>query len=133
APFKIDLNIAAGDPAEFLESLPERHSAELSFRIVLRIEHQDANPSHSLRLLRPRRDRPTSRTTGNYFDEIASSHCLTPRLKTGPMIACNSRDLQWGNGIQRSRCTTANFSDQCRTNCREAAAAGLALTPQKMG
>src|SRR4030081_3307842 len=37
APLKIDLNIAADGPAEFLESLPERRGAELSCRIVLGI------------------------------------------------------------------------------------------------
>jgi hypothetical protein len=31
--------------------------------------------------LRPRRDWPRSRATTKYFDELAPSHCLPPRLK----------------------------------------------------
>jgi hypothetical protein len=36
APLKIDLDIAANDPAELLETFPQRRGSELSFRIVLR-------------------------------------------------------------------------------------------------
>jgi len=58
---KIDLNIAADGPAELLKSLPERRGAELSLRIVLGVEHQHADPPHTLYLLRPRRQRPRGR------------------------------------------------------------------------
>ena len=51
APLKIDLNIAADDPAKLLEALLERRGAEPSLRIFFRIEHQHADPSHPLGLL----------------------------------------------------------------------------------
>jgi len=39
APLKIDLNIAADGPAGYVQPLPEPCGAELSFRIVLGVEH----------------------------------------------------------------------------------------------
>ena len=70
APLKIDLNIAAGRPAELLESLPERRGAGLSFRIILGVEHQHADPPHPLALLRVRRERPRRRAAEK-GDELA--------------------------------------------------------------
>jgi hypothetical protein len=58
APLKIDLNIATYDPAQLLETLLERCGAELSLRIVLRVEHQHADPPHPLRLLGVQSQRP---------------------------------------------------------------------------
>jgi hypothetical protein len=42
-------------PAALLESIPERRGAELTFRIILGVEHQHADPPHPLALLRARR------------------------------------------------------------------------------
>ena len=62
APLKIDLNIAANDPAELLETLLERRGAKLSFRIVFRVKHQHADAPHPVWLRRARLERPRSRT-----------------------------------------------------------------------
>jgi hypothetical protein len=59
--------------------LPERRAARLTFRIVRERRVQHVDPSHSLRLLRTRNERPSTRRTNNPFNEIAPSHCLTPK------------------------------------------------------
>jgi hypothetical protein len=69
---EIDLNIAANDPAQLLESLPERSGAELSFGIVLGVEHQHADPPHPIGLLCVRRQRPRSRRAAEERDELAA-------------------------------------------------------------
>src|SRR5262249_8577366 len=74
APLKIDLNIAADGPAALLESIPERCGAELTFRIILGVEHQHADASHALALLGARRQRPRRRRTAEQRDERAPSH-----------------------------------------------------------
>jgi hypothetical protein len=49
---EIDLNIAANDPAQLLESLPERSGAELSFGIVLGPERGALSRApHDMRLI----------------------------------------------------------------------------------
>jgi hypothetical protein len=74
---EIDLNIAANDPAQLLESLPERSGAELSFGIVLGVEHQHADPPHPIGLLCVRRQRPRSRRAAEERDELAAPHSRT--------------------------------------------------------
>jgi hypothetical protein len=95
---KIDLNIAADDPAELLKSLPERRGAELSLRIALRVKHQHADPPHPLGLLRERGQRPCDRRATKQRDEIASLHCLIvdrssqrPRPLKGRLSAARNR------------------------------------------
>jgi hypothetical protein len=68
---KIDLNIAADGPAALLESIPERRGAELTFRIILGVEHQHADPPYPLALLRARREWPRGRRATNERDELA--------------------------------------------------------------
>jgi hypothetical protein len=46
----------------------------LRFRIVRREIDEQADPSHSLALLRARRDRPRNRRATKKTDEIAPSH-----------------------------------------------------------
>jgi hypothetical protein len=70
---EIDLNIAAGSPAELLEPLMERTGAQPSFRIVLGVEHQYADPPRGLAMLRARREGPGCSATDE-GNEIAPSH-----------------------------------------------------------
>src|SRR5262245_10496964 len=79
-PLDINLNISVDSPTEFLESLPEPCSPELSFPIVLRVKHQHANPPHAPRLLRARRERPRNHRATNKSDEFPSrnnNHSIT--------------------------------------------------------
>jgi len=95
-PLKIDLNIAADDPAKLLESFPERRGAELSFRIVLGVEHQHADPPHALAPLRARRERPRG-SAADERDELAPFQ----RFKWHP--SPRSQDL-----VQRSEIATVS-------------------------
>src|SRR5262249_28524559 len=70
----IDLDIAANGPAQLLEPLPEGSGAELSFGIVLGVEHQHADPPHVLGLLRARHERPRYRCAADKRDELAAPH-----------------------------------------------------------
>src|SRR5262249_14783194 len=70
----IDLDIAANGPAQLLEPLPEGSGAELSFGIVLGVEHQHADPPHVLGLLRARHERPRCRCAADKRDELAAPH-----------------------------------------------------------
>jgi hypothetical protein len=54
APKILDLNVAADRPSQILESFPERIGTNLTFRIILGIQHQRADPPHTIGLLRPR-------------------------------------------------------------------------------
>jgi hypothetical protein len=65
----IDLKVTADGPSPLLESLPERRSASLSFRIVLDIKHQHTNAPYPTGLLRPRRQRPRHRRATEQRDE----------------------------------------------------------------
>src|SRR5262249_22477897 len=78
-PLDINLNIGVDSPAEFLESLPEPCSPELSFPIVLGVKHQHANPPHAPRLLRARRERPRNRRAANKSEEFPprNNHSIT--------------------------------------------------------
>ena len=50
-------------------------------RLRLSPANEHANSSHSLALLRERRERPCGCRTSNYFNELASSHRLRPQGK----------------------------------------------------
>src|SRR5262245_52354361 len=78
-PLDINLNIGVDRPAEFLESLPEPCSAELSFSIVFGVKHQHANPPHAPRLLRARRERPRNCRATNKSEELPphNNHSIT--------------------------------------------------------
>src|SRR5262249_20750351 len=60
-----------------LQPLQERCEARLHFRIVRGQAHEDANASHSLGLLRARRQRPRSRRAAEQRDEVAALHSIT--------------------------------------------------------
>src|SRR5262245_21073145 len=60
-----------------LQPLQERCEARLHFRIVRGQAHEDANASHSLGLLRARRDRPRRRRAAEQRDELAPLHSIT--------------------------------------------------------
>jgi hypothetical protein len=67
------LKIAANRPAGFLEFATERGRAQLTLRIILRVQDHDADPPHLRRLLRPRHHRPRSSPTEPSY-ELAPSH-----------------------------------------------------------
>src|SRR5215510_615517 len=76
APAIIDSEVASLRPAELLKALPKYSHAGADLGIAFRNRHQDADTTNSLRLLRPRRERPGRRTT-NQRDELAASHSIT--------------------------------------------------------
>src|SRR6516165_348125 len=53
------------------------------------------------RLLRVRGERPSSRRTNNYFDEITPSHCLPPGLRTTPTMGLQQGFATGGMGSDR--------------------------------
>ena len=61
APMKIDLEIAADLPAGLLDLAPEHGGAKLALRILLRIQHEQADAANPAGLLRARRERPGTR------------------------------------------------------------------------
>jgi hypothetical protein len=69
----VDQYIGALCPAELLETVHERRSTKLRFRIALTARLERTNASHPLRLLRPRHQRPRCCAAEN-SDELASSH-----------------------------------------------------------
>jgi hypothetical protein len=71
---KIDLNIAADDPTELLETLLERRGAELSLWIVLRVKHQHTDPPYPVGLLRAHCQRPCRCHTSKCAKKIATPH-----------------------------------------------------------
>src|SRR5262249_52048797 len=112
-PLEVDLYIAAFNPPELLKSPSKRRSAELPFWIILRVKHQHADPAHSLGLLCVRSERPRSRRTGNYLDEITPSHGLpqTSKLRRPWPSAMRSHHgfATRGTGVQRSLCGAASL------------------------
>src|SRR5262249_31637276 len=74
-------NIAADGPAALLESIPKPCGAELTFRIILGVEHQHADAPHAVALLRPPRERPRGRAA-EQCDELASPHSITLSART---------------------------------------------------
>jgi hypothetical protein len=57
------------------QRLRECREPRFSFPIARGEIHEHTEPPHLL-LLRARRERPADGWASNYFDEIASSHCL---------------------------------------------------------
>src|SRR5262249_31190787 len=84
-PSVVNLHVAPGGPAPFLQSLQERRVACLGFRIVCgeRGEHCDAPHALSL-LLRPRRKRP-SRRAAEQRDERAPFHSITSSARASTL------------------------------------------------
>src|SRR5262249_29489032 len=74
-PTKVDPHIAAIGPTQLRKGLRERRDAKLRRRIVF-VEPEHADAPHSLGLLRPRRERPRSRTAEQH-DELAPVHWIT--------------------------------------------------------
>src|SRR5262245_51650501 len=64
--------LAADGPAQLHQRLMERSDAGLKFHIIRSCGQNYSDPPHSLGLLRPRRERPCSRTA-EQRDEIAPS------------------------------------------------------------
>jgi hypothetical protein len=73
-PAIIEPDIAALNPAEFVELLPQRRNTCSRFRIILVRHHQHADPTHPVRLLRARREPPTRHRASKNRDEFAPSH-----------------------------------------------------------
>ena len=92
----VDLDIAAyaHGPAELPEIIKQRGNFSLPDRIVFkpRDHHADA----ALELLRAGEQRACSGQSGNYFDEIAPSHCL-PQARDHTNVGLQLRRLQQGN------------------------------------
>src|SRR5262249_41887569 len=63
-------------PSRALESIPKPCGAELTFRIILGVEHQHADAAHAVALLPPRRERPRDRAA-EQRDELAPPHSIT--------------------------------------------------------
>src|SRR4051794_39804794 len=70
-PLKIDLKISTDGPSGLLQLTPECGRAELSLRIVLRLQHDDANPTPLLTLLRTNDKGITCRSTCKHKDYFA--------------------------------------------------------------
>src|SRR5262249_42363304 len=76
APAGLDPYIPANAPAQLLEALVERCKSILTFRVLWSPVHEDADPPHTLRLLRARRERPRRRAAEKR-DELAAPHSIT--------------------------------------------------------
>src|SRR5262249_7029557 len=74
-PTLVELNVPALGPSQPCQFLPESPNVRLIFRVAFRVRHQDANPPHSLGLLRARRERQRHRTAGQR-DALASLHSI---------------------------------------------------------
>ena len=72
-PAIVDPNVAALRPPKLLESLPECGDEGLSFPVALGKPHQHTDPSHTVGLLRARRNRRRDRRA-NKREELAPSH-----------------------------------------------------------
>src|SRR6266481_5604938 len=77
-PASVDAHVAADGPPRLLQPLQERPDAGLKFRIVGGCGQEHADASHTLGLLRARRERPCSRRAAEERDELASfAGCTT--------------------------------------------------------
>src|SRR5262249_53393546 len=76
APANVDPRVAAADPAQFLQPLPEGRHESPAIRVVLGQIEQHADASHALALLRARRVRPRRRADERR-DERAARHSIT--------------------------------------------------------
>jgi hypothetical protein len=76
-PTVINFEVAAFDPSVLQQTKPKSCNSGLPFRIGFRGPgDQYAEPPHVIWLLRACGERPCGGGPSNYFDEIASSHCL---------------------------------------------------------
>src|SRR5438128_321094 len=73
----IDANIAVRRPSEPFERFAKRRKALADFRVVFGVNHEQTDASHSLGLLRSRRERPSDRCTADKRDELAPFHSIT--------------------------------------------------------
>src|SRR5262249_40480072 len=73
-PSDLNPHIAAVDPIQLMQVFLEHRETGLLICLDCRA-HEHADPTHLLALLRTPRKRPCGRND-NYFNEIASSHCL---------------------------------------------------------
>ena len=76
-PAGLDPQVAANCPARLLQPLHEGRDAGLRFRLIGRRVHQHANATHSLGLLRARRERPSGCRAADERDELAPPHSIT--------------------------------------------------------
>jgi hypothetical protein len=95
----VEVEIAPLQPSASFESPPECCDARLRFRIVLGDAHEHADTPHPVRLLRPRRERPSRCCTADERDELppilTELHAI-PHDERGP----HRRISNWG----RSAC-----------------------------
>src|SRR5262252_2627553 len=68
---KLDLDVAAIDPAQFLQALYQLPDPGLTFWVALREHTQKSDARHPAGLLRPRRERPRGRRAAEQRDELA--------------------------------------------------------------
>src|SRR5262249_43886450 len=76
SPQRVSPHIAATTPTQLLQRLLERRDSGLAFSIIRSPVHKHANPPHTLRLLRARRERPRGRAAEEH-DEVAAVHSMT--------------------------------------------------------
>jgi len=91
-----DADIATFNPVERRQPLLKGPDARLTFRIVLCDHLDEPNPSHTIDLLRLRRERPRSGRAAEERDELAPS--LSSAAATWPSIfqariACKARPV----------------------------------------
>src|SRR5262245_60900293 len=81
-PAIIDLHIASNGPPKFLQPLQECSNAGLPFSIARGEVHEDTNAPRSVRLLRPRRERPRRRAAEERDELAAPDHSITSSART---------------------------------------------------
>jgi hypothetical protein len=79
--------VAVLAPSQLTERLCERREPGLSLSIVRGDIREHADASHTLSLLRPRRERPTRRRAADERDEFAPFHCPAPPVLPTERIA----------------------------------------------
>src|SRR5215472_15914229 len=72
-PASVDAHVAADGPSQQRQLLQERPDPGLKFRIIRGCGQEHADPTHTLTLLRSRRERPRSRAA-EQRDELAAVH-----------------------------------------------------------
>src|SRR5262249_30184133 len=95
-PAGVNPYVAAIDPTQVLQRLPECVDPRLIVRIVRRCGQQYANVPHALGLLRAHRGRPR-RYAAKQRDELAPVHCPMPPVLLAERIA----HLSYGSRLLR--------------------------------
>src|SRR5262249_46830897 len=111
----LDECVATVSPAQFLKCLTKCDDLHPSLRVELVIVVQKADPSHPLRLLRARRERP-HRRTADQRDELAPLHSITSSAvasSDGGTVRPSILAVSW-------LMTSSNFDD-----CTTGSSAGL--------